>query len=486
MTVRFNPAPLALDRGYSLPPSRRGLSRRSLNAGPDYPAPGLFESLTSHLGAVFDRLRSRGRLGEGDVDAALREVRLALLEADVNVAVTRAFLERVRARAVGAEVAASLTPGQQVVKIVHEELIVTLGGETAPLAPARVPPLRILMVGLQGSGKTTTAAKLARRLKASGKHPLLVAADLQRPAAVEQLEALGARAGVPVFTERSSTPPRLAKAALRRAGELGCDVVIVDTAGRLQIDEPLMAELAAVRRAVEPDEVLLVVDAMTGQDAVNVARGFLERTEITGLIFSKLDGDARGGAAISAREVTGRPIKFAGVGEGLDGLEVFHPERMASRLLGMGDVLTLIEKAEAAWDREQAEAAAEKMRRASFTLEDFLDQLQQVRRMGSLGQLLGMLPGAASAFRSVESSDEAMARAEAIIRSMTPAERRGPKLIDGSRRRRIAAGSGTSPQQVNELLRQFGESQRMMKAVAEGRSPIPGLALPGRRVKKKR
>ena len=284
----------------------------------------------------------------------------------------------------------------------------------------------------------------------------------------------------------ATTPPRLAKAALKRAGELGCDVVIVDTAGRLQIDEPLMAELAAVRKAVEPDEVLLVVDAMTGQDAVNVARGFLERTEITGLVFSKLDGDARGGAAISAREVTGRPIKFAGVGEGLDGLEVFHPERMASRLLGMGDVLTLIEKAEATWDREQAEAAAEKMLRASFTFEDFLDQLQQVRRMGSLGQLLGMLPGAASALGSAELSDEALSRAEAIIRSMTPGERRSPKLIDGSRRRRIAAGSGTSPQQVNELLRQFGESQRMMKAVAEGRSPIPGLALPGRRMKKKR
>ncbi len=451
-----------------------------------YPAPGVFESLTSRLGSVFERLRSRGRLSEADVDAALREVRLALLEADVNVGVTRSFLERVRARAVGAEVAGSLTPGQQVVKIVHDELITTLGREASPLAPARVPPQRILMVGLQGSGKTTTAAKLAWRLKSSGKHPLLVAADLQRPAAIDQLEALGARAGVPVHSDRSTTPPKLAKAALKRAGELGCDVVIVDTAGRLQIDEPLMAELAAVRKVVEPDDVLLVVDAMTGQDAVNVARGFLERTEITGLVFSKLDGDARGGAAISAREVTGRPIKFAGVGEGLDGLEVFHPERMASRLLGMGDVLTLIEKAEATWDREQAEEAAEKMLRASFTFEDFLDQLQQVRRMGSLGQLLGMLPGAASAFGSAELSDEALSRAEAIIRSMTPGERRSPKLIDGGRRRRIAAGSGTSPRQVNELLRQFGESQRMMKAFAEGRSPIPGLALPGRRMKKKR
>jgi signal recognition particle subunit SRP54 len=446
----------------------------------------VFESLTSRLSSVFDRLRSRGRLGEADVDAALREVRLALLEADVNVAVTRAFLERVRARAVGAEVAGSLTPGQQVVKIVHDELVTTLGGEAAGLAAARTPPQRILVVGLQGSGKTTTAAKLALRLKSSGKHPMLVAADLQRPAAVDQLESLGERIGVPVYVDRSSTPPRLAKAAVKRAGEQGCDVVIVDTAGRLQIDEVLMDELAAVRKGVEPDEVLLVVDAMTGQDAVNVARGFLEGTEVTGLIFSKLDGDARGGAAISAREVTGRPIKFVGVGEGLECLEVFHPERMASRILGMGDVLTLIEKAEAAWDQEQAEAAAAKMLTASFTFEDFLEQLQQVRRMGSLSQLLGMLPGAASAFGAGDLSDEALAGVEAIIRSMTPGERHNPKLIDGSRRRRIAAGSGTSPQRVNGLLRQFGESQRLMKAFAEGRSPIPGFPMPGRRIKKKR
>lgn len=446
----------------------------------------MFDSLTARLTSVFERLRGRGRLSEADVDAALREVRLALLEADVNVAVTRSLLERVRARAVGTEVAGSLTPGQQVVKIVHDELITTLGREAAPLRPARVPPQRILMVGLQGSGKTTTAAKLALRLKSSGKHPLLVAADLQRPAAIEQLETLGRRVGVPVYVERGSSPPRVAKAGLKRSGELGCDVLIVDTAGRLQIDKALMDELAAVRKAVEPDEVLLVVDAMTGQDAVNVARGFLEGTDLTGLVFSKLDGDARGGAAISAREVTGRPIKFVGVGEGLDGLEVFHPERMASRILGMGDVLTLIEKAEAAWDEDQAAAAAEKILHSSFTFEDFLEQLQQVRRMGSLGQLLGMLPGAASAFGDGDLSDEALTGVEAVIRSMTPEERRNPKLIDGSRRRRIAAGSGTSPQQVNGLLRQFGESQRMMKALAEGRGSLPGFPLPGRRMKKKR
>ena len=363
-------------------------------------------------------------------------------------AVTRSFLERVRARAVGAEVAGSLTPGQQVVKIVHDELITTLGREASPLAPARVPPQRILMVGLQGSGKTTTAAKLALRLKSSGKHPLLVAADLQRPAAIDQLETLGTRIGVPVHVRPvSTTPPKLAKAALKRAGELGCDVVIVDTAGRLQIDEPLMDELAAVRKVVEPDEVLLVVDAMTGQDAVNVARGFLERTEITGLIFSKLDGDARGGAAISAREVTGRPIKFVGVGEGLDGLEVFHPERMASRILGMGDVLTLIEKAEATWDREQARRPPP--RRCSGPRSPSRTSSTSCSKCGGWGlwaQLLGMLPGAASALGSADLSDEALSRAEAIIRSMTPGERRNPKLIDGGRRRRIAAGSGTSPQ----------------------------------------
>jgi signal recognition particle subunit SRP54 len=440
----------------------------------------VFDALTARLSSAFDRLRSRGRLSEADVDAALREVRLALLEADVNVGVTRSFLERVRARAIGSEVSSSLTPGQQVVKIVRDELVTTLGREAAGLAPARTPPQRILVVGLQGSGKTTTAAKLAVRLKAAGKHPLLVAADLQRPAAVDQLETLAERAGVPAFVDRSASPPRLAKAAVKGAGGLGCDVVIVDTAGRLQIDQPLMEELAAVRRAVEPDEVLLVVDAMTGQDAVNVARGFLERTEVTGLVFSKLDGDARGGAAISAREVTGRPIKFVGVGEGLDGLEVFHPDRMADRILGMGDVLTLIEKAEAAFDREQAEAAAARLLSSSFTFEDFLDQLQQVRRMGSVGQLLGMLPGAASAFGAGELSDEAFSEVEAIIRSMTPAERRNPKLIEGSRRRRIAAGSGTSPRQVNELLHRFGESQRLMRAFAEGRNPLPGLPLPGR------
>jgi signal recognition particle subunit SRP54 len=441
----------------------------------------MFDSLTDRFGGIFERLRGRGRLSEADVDAALREVRLALLEADVNVAVVKTFLARVRERAVGSEVSQSLTPGQQVVKIVHEELITTLGRDPVPLAVASAPPLTILMVGLQGSGKTTTAAKLAARLKGSGKRPLLVAADLQRPAAIDQLETLGRRIGVPVHVDRKGKAPRLVKGALKRARDDGHDAVIVDTAGRLQIDTELMVELGAVRKAADPDEVLLVVDAMTGQDAVNVARGFLEQTDITGLVFSKLDGDARGGAAISAREVTGRPIKLAGVGEAIDDLEVFHPERMASRILGMGDVLTLIEKAEATWDADQAEQAAEKMMTASFTLEDFLDQFQQLRRMGPLSQLLGMLPGAASVLKDAEVSDADLSRVEAIIRSMTPDERRNPKGIDGSRKRRIAAGSGTTPHDVNGLLRQFAETQKMMKAMAGGRSPIPGLPVPGPR-----
>jgi signal recognition particle subunit SRP54 len=442
----------------------------------------MFDTLTERFSGIFLRLRGKGRLSEADVDAALREVRLALLEADVNVKVTKQFLDRVRERAIGSEVAGSLTPGQQVVKIVHEELVTTLGTESVPLATGK--PLVILMVGLQGSGKTTTAAKLAARLKGQGRHPLLVAADLQRPAAIDQLETLGRRIGVPVEADRGAKPAKLVKAALKRAAADGFDAVIVDTAGRLQIDDDLMRELAGIRDAADPDEVLLVLDAMTGQDAVNVATGFLERTDLTGLVFSKLDGDARGGAAISAREVTGRPIKFAGMGEGIGDLEVFHPERMASRILGMGDVLTLIEKAEAAFDEKEAFEAAEKMRTASFTLEDFLGQFQQIRKMGSLGQVLGMLPGA-SALKGADVSDADLAKVEAIIRSMTPQERREPKTIDGSRRRRIATGSGTTPQDVNGLLRKFAETQKMMKAFAEGRSPIPGLEMPGRRRRKR-
>jgi signal recognition particle subunit SRP54 len=445
----------------------------------------MFDSLNSRFGDVFSRLRGKGRLSEDDVKASLREVRLALLEADVNVNVVKSFLGRVQERAVGSDVLGSLTPGQQVIKIVHEELVATLGEEAAQLARPAAPPLVILVVGLQGSGKTTTAAKLAAHLKSRGRRPLLVAADLQRPAAVDQLETLGRRVGVPVFVDRGGKPPKVAKAAVRRARQEGENVVIIDTAGRLQIDEALMRELAAVRKASDPHETLLVVDAMTGQEAVGVAQGFLAHTDITGLVLTKLDGDARGGAAISAREVTGRPIKFVGLGEGLGDLDVFHPDRMASRILGMGDVLTLIEKAEEAFDEDQARVAADKLRRASFDLEDFLDQFQQLRKMGPLKQLVSMLPGIGQELRDVEVDERDLNRVEAIIRSMTPAERHDPRLINGSRKRRIATGSGTKPQDVNRVLKQFSEAQKMMKAIAGGKSPIPGLALPGMGRKKR-
>ncbi len=438
----------------------------------------MFEALSDQLNDTFARLRGKGRLSEADVDAALREVRIALLEADVNVSVVKSMLARVKQRAVGAEVMKSLTPAQQLIKIVHEELIVTLGGDEAPLARPEAPPLVILIAGLQGSGKTTTAAKLARHLKSKGRRPMLVAADLQRPAAIDQLEKLGARIGVPVYTDRGAKAPKLVKGALKAARSDSLNVVIIDTAGRLQIDEDLMKELAAVRKAADPDEVLLILDAMTGQEAVNVANGFLDYIELTGLILTKLDGDARGGAAISAREATGRPIKFVGVGEGIDDLDAFYPERMASRILGMGDVLSLIEKAETIYDEEEAELAAEKMLDASFDLEDFLDQFQQIKKMGPLQQLVGMLPGAGTALRDVEIDDRHLGRVEAIIRSMTQAERRDPKLLNGSRKRRIASGSGTRPQDVNILLKQFAEMQKMMKDIAGGKSPIPGLSLP--------
>jgi signal recognition particle subunit SRP54 len=440
----------------------------------------MFDTLSTRFESVFSRLRGKGRLSEKDIDDALREVRVALLEADVNVSVARSFLDRVKQRAMTDDVSRSLTPGQQVIKIVHEELVTTLGSESTGLVKAP-PPLTILMVGLQGSGKTTSAAKLAGHLKRQGRRPLLVAADLQRPAAIDQLETLGRRLDVPVYTERSSKPIRVVKAAMKQARSAGHDVVIVDTAGRLQIDEPLMKELAEVRKAAEPDEVLLVVDAMTGQDAVNVAAGFQERTGVTGIVLSKLDGDSRGGAAISVREVTGAPVKFAGVGEGLDDLEPFHPDRMASRILGMGDVMTLIEKAEATFDEAEAEKTARKLQKGEFTLEDFLSQFQQMRRMGPLKDILAMLPGSGSVLRGVDVDDRDLRRVEAVIQSMTPEERRSPKIIGGSRKRRIASGSGMKPQDVNRVLKQFAEAQKMMKMLAGGRG-MPNLeALTGGR-----
>jgi signal recognition particle subunit SRP54 len=439
----------------------------------------MFDSLSARLGGVFDKLRSKGRLTEDDVNAALREVRIALLEADVNLKVVKAFIARVRERAVGTEVTKSLTPGQQVIKIVYEELVVTLGEQEVPLVRPASPPLVILMVGLQGSGKTTTAAKLAKHLKGKGKRPMLVAADLQRPAAIDQLETLGKQIGVPVYVERRSKAPKVVKAAMRAARDESANVVIIDTAGRLQIDKDLMKELASVKKVANPDETLLVLDAMTGQEAVNVAEGFGEYTDITGLIMTKIDGDARGGAAISAREVTGVPIKFVGTGETIGDLDAFYPDRMASRILGMGDVMSLIEMAEENYDEEEAERAARKMLDSTFDLEDFLEQFQQLKKMGPLQQLIGMLPGAGSALRDVQVDEKQLDRVEAIIRSMTPVERRNPKMINGSRKRRIAAGSGTKPQDVNGVLKQFSQAQKMMKAMSSGKSPIPGLDMPG-------
>jgi signal recognition particle subunit SRP54 len=444
----------------------------------------MFDSLTQRFETTFSALRGKGRLSEKDIDSALRDVRIALLEADVNVVVVRAFLGRVKERAMGEDVRKSLTPGQQVIKIVNEELVATLGTEQAELVKT-APPLTILMVGLQGSGKTTTAGKLALHLKNKGRKPLLVAADLQRPAAIDQLETLAGRVGVPVFIDRKGKPAKLVKAAMKEAAKTGRDVVIIDTAGRLQIDDNLMSELRDVSKAADPDEVLLVVDAMTGQDAVNVASGFQEKIGLTGIVLSKLDGDARGGAAISVREVTGAPVKFAGVGEGLGDLEPFYPDRMASRILGMGDVLSLIEKAETTFDQKEAEKVARKMEKGDFNLDDFLDQFQQMKRMGPLKDILAMLPGSGSLLRDVDVDDRDIRRVEAIIQSMTPEERRNPKIIGGSRKRRIASGSGMKPQDVNRVLKQFTEAKKMMKMLAGGRG-VPNLEalMSGQRTKR--
>lgn len=437
----------------------------------------MFETLTARLETVFGRLRGRGKLRPADVDEALDDIRTALLEADVEVGVLERLMERIRERASGAEVLKSLTPGQQVVKLVHETMVDTLGAEAAPLEYAPEGVTVMLVVGLQGSGKTTSAAKLARFMHNEGRRPLLAAADLQRPAAVEQLRQLGGQIGIPVFSEPSSNPVRLAKDALAHARREGLDTLIVDTAGRLSVDNELMKELDRLTRAVQPHETLLVLDAMTGQAAVPVAAEFLRHASFTGVLLSKLDGDARGGAAISVREATGRPVKLAGVGERPDDLEVFHPERMATRILGMGDVLTIIEKAERTMEEEQAAEMAGRIMRAEFTLDDFLAQFRSLRQMGSLGDLFGMLPGAYSASVDVEAADREMRRAEAMIRSMTPSERNDPRVIDGSRRRRIAAGSGTSVPQVSGMLRQFDSMRRMLQSAAQGRGP--GLGLPG-------
>jgi signal recognition particle subunit SRP54 len=431
----------------------------------------MFESLTDKLQNVFDKLGKRGMLSEADVDAALREVRLALLEADVNYKVVKDFVKRVRARAVGVEVHRRLSPAQQVVKIVHEELVTTLG-EPGKLDLGKQPPHVIMLVGLQGSGKTTAAAKLALRLRKDGRKPLMVAADTYRPAAVKQLETLGRQIEIPVHSEGvKPPPPKICANALNTAGKGAFDIVILDTAGRLQIDDSMMRELEAIRRETSPAEVLLVADAMTGQEAVNVAQGFHERVGLTGMILTKVDGDARGGAAISMRSVTGVPIKFLGVGEKVDALEVFHPDRLASRILGMGDVLSLIERAEQTIDQEEAQKAAEKLLGGEFNLEDFLQQLQQIKSMGPLNQLLEMVPGFRSVTKEVspEMTDRELRKVEAIINSMTFEERRRPRIINASRKRRIARGSGTQVQDVNALLTQFRQMQRMMKQLTSGK-----------------
>jgi signal recognition particle subunit SRP54 len=430
----------------------------------------MFEALSDRFEGIFKKLRSRGLLTDKEIDEVARELRVALLEADVNVAVARNFIARVKERARGAEVTKSLSPAQQVIKIVNEELVATLGGTTGKLTVASKPPSVVMMAGLQGSGKTTASAKLAKHLVGQGRRPLLVGADLQRPAAVEQLRVLGERVGVPVYSEVTD-PVAVATGALEEAARLGRDVVIVDTAGRLQVDTELMDELRHVRDAVHPNDTLLVVDAMTGQEAVNVATEFDTAVELTGVILTKIDGDARGGAALSVKEVVGKPILFAGTGEKLDDFEPFHPDRMASRILGMGDVLTLIEKAEATFDEQEVEQAEAKLRKGQLTLEDFLDQMRQVKRMGPIQNILGMLPGMPKELKNAEIDDREIARVEAIICSMTPAERRDPSLINGSRRLRIARGSGVTTQDVNALLKQFKMVQQMMRGAAKGKMP---------------
>ena len=431
----------------------------------------MFESLGSRLQTVFDGLQRRGKLTEADVDKAMREVRLALLEADVNFKVVKSFVARVRERAVGQEVMRSLTPGQQVVKIVHDELVTTLG-EPGRLQLGLQSPAVIMLVGLQGAGKTTMAGKLALYLRKQGRRPLLVAADIYRPAAIDQLQTIGKQLDIPVYAEGTEVNPAdICANGVKEAVSSGATVVILDTAGRLNIDESMMDELKAIKAKVNPIETLLVVDAMTGQEAVRVAQDFNEAVDITGLIMTKVDGDARGGAAISMREVTGVPIKFLGTGEKMNAIEVFHPDRLASRILGMGDMMTLIERAQEEMDQEETAKAGERLMAGDFNLEDFLNQMQMIKKMGPLGSLMEMMPGMGKMTKDLDmtQAEGELKRIEAIIQSMTPQERRKPKILKASRKRRIAAGSGTTVQDVNALLKQFKEMQRMMKQLRSGR-----------------
>jgi signal recognition particle subunit SRP54 len=431
----------------------------------------MFESLTDKLSSVFKKLRGHGKLSEENINEALKEVRLALLEADVNFRVVKDFIERIRARAVGQEVLESLTPAQQVIKIVHEELVSLMGQVSTGLDLSFKPPIPVMLIGLQGSGKTTTAGKLAKFLRDKGRKPYLVPADVQRPAAIEQLIKLGEQLKIPVFNpDPKETPLRICEKALKWADEEGGDVVIIDTAGRLHIDESLMKELEEIKKSINPREVLLVADAMTGQDAVNVAKKFNETLDIQGVILTKLDGDARGGAALSIKAVTQKPIKFIGVGEKLEALELFYPDRMASRILGMGDVLTLIEKARDAIDEKKAQELQDKLLKDTFTLEDFREQLQQIKKMGSIEQILSMIPGLGRLKlpKDVQGSDKDLGKIEAIINSMTREERIRPEILNGSRRLRIAKGSGTTVQDVNQLLKQYLQTKKMLRQFKRG------------------
>ncbi|MBE6112710.1 MAG: signal recognition particle protein [Peptococcaceae bacterium] len=424
-----------------------------------------FDGLGDKLQDIFKRMKGQGKITEKDLKAVMREVKVALLEADVNYKVVKQFIDKVNSRAVGEEVMESLTPGQQVVKIVHDELTELLGGKQSKLTISPKPPTVIMMVGLQGSGKTTTSGKLGRLLKKQGKRPLLTACDVYRPAAIKQLQVLGEQLDIPVFTLGDKiSPVDIAKGAIEHAKTKGNDVVILDTAGRLHIDEVLMEELKNIKAVAEPTEILLVVDSMVGQDAVNVADSFNELLDITGVVLTKLDGDTRGGAALSIKSITGKPIKFAGMGEKLDALEPFHPDRMASRILGMGDVMTLIEKAQENIDQQKAEEMQKKMLKAEFTLEDYLEQMDQIKNMGSISNMLEMMPGMSkNKLKDIQVSDRDLAQTKAIILSMTPAERRNPKIINGSRRKRIAAGSGMKVQDVNRLIKQYEQSQMLLK-----------------------
>ena len=441
----------------------------------------MFQNLTEKLANAFKKFRNKGKLTEADVKEGMREVKLALLEADVNFKVVKEFIKSVTERAVGSDVLESLLPAQQIVKIVNEELIKLMGSETPKINISPKPPTVIMMVGLQGAGKTTHTGKIANLYKQKSKNPLLVACDVYRPAAVDQLKIVGESVNVPVFSLGTKiSPVEIAKAGIEHAKKNGNDMVLIDTAGRLHIDEQLMKELVNIKNATNPTEILLVVDAMTGQDAVNVAKSFNDLLDITGVVMTKMDGDTRGGAALSVKYITGKPIKFIGTGEKLDAIEVFHPDRMASRILGMGDILSLIEKAEAAYDAKNALEMEKKIREQTFTLDDFLDQMKQLKKMGSLDQLAGMLPGVkAGSLKDAQIDEKQMARTEAIILSMTKVERTKPDIINGSRRKRIAKGSGTSVEEVNRLLKQFDQMKKLMKQfTGMGKRKFGGFKLP--------